>query len=67
MQFGQVSITPAACQRRFQEGLCLYCGRTGHVIFFAAKRAGSHGLNNLYPCKNSLFQAQMTVLETRTL
>uniref|UniRef100_A0A671UQR8 CCHC-type domain-containing protein n=1 Tax=Sparus aurata TaxID=8175 RepID=A0A671UQR8_SPAAU len=32
MQLGRMRLTPEERQRRFQDGLCLYCGRTGHAV-----------------------------------
>ena len=32
MQLGQNQLTSAECSRRFKEGLCIYCGQTGHQL-----------------------------------
>lgn len=38
MQLGRMTLTQEERQRRFREGLCLYCGQAGHILRSCPKR-----------------------------
>ncbi|KAI3373874.1 hypothetical protein L3Q82_022445 [Scortum barcoo] len=55
MQLGRTKLAPEERQRRLKEGVCFYCGKSGHQVKpLPSKRGGSSGLRRVLDADESL-------------